>query len=83
MQAFSFYNMDQVRQTCLFYSHTKPNKTTLLVVYIKPIGNDESMQILVQMHWGLLYALNQIAVPPTYLQEDFYLHSLLQSQKSG
>ena len=46
----------------------KPTRPVLLVVHIKPTGDDESVQKSIQMHWDRLHALNPTAIPPTYLQ---------------
>ena len=53
----------------------------LLVVYIKPKTNDESLQISIQMHWDRLHTFNSTAVPLTSLQEGLHPRSLLHRQK--
>ena len=77
-----FCNIYQVYQACFSYGYIEPNKTALSVVYIESKTHDELVQISTQLHWNRPHALNSIATLPTYLQKGFYLHSLLQSQKS-
>ena len=40
-----FCDTDRVRQTCLSYGHTEPNKIALPVVHIEPTGDDVSADI--------------------------------------
>ena len=55
----------------------------LPVVQIKPTGDNESVQISIQIHWNRRHAMNSMAIPPTCIQKGRNLRFLLQSQKSG
>ena len=59
-----FCDTHRVHQACFSYGYTEPNKTAHPVVYLKPIGHDESVQISIQLHWDRPHALNLTAAPP-------------------